>query len=39
MPAWNRAQDTLAFYCRTGWREPEPLPGDETDIVVFLMPK
>lgn len=36
--AWNQAHDTLRFYRRMGWREPEPRPGDETDIVVFLSP-
>lgn len=35
---WHQAHDTLAFYRRIGWREPEPLPGKETDIVVFLSP-
>ncbi|WP_199812458.1 GNAT family N-acetyltransferase [Streptomyces sp. NRRL S-337] len=35
---WNQAHETLAFYRRNGWREPEPLPGRETDIVVFLSP-
>ncbi|MFG2127120.1 GNAT family N-acetyltransferase [Streptomyces sp. NPDC048751] len=35
---WNQAHDTLAFYRRVGWREPEPLPGRQTDIVVFLSP-
>ncbi|MEU2285823.1 GNAT family N-acetyltransferase [Streptomyces sp. NPDC013178] len=35
---WNEAHDTLAFYRRLGWREFEPLPGDETDVVVFLSP-
>jgi GNAT superfamily N-acetyltransferase len=33
---WNQAHDTLAFYRRIGWHEPEPLPGKETDVVVFL---
>ncbi|WP_210586128.1 GNAT family N-acetyltransferase [Streptomyces sp. GESEQ-35] len=33
---WNQAHDTLAFYRHIGWQEPEPLPGSETDIVVFL---
>ena len=36
--AWNQAHDTLAFYRRIGWQEPEPLPGNETDVVVFLSP-
>ncbi|MEV7885693.1 GNAT family N-acetyltransferase [Streptomyces sp. NPDC002817] len=35
---WDQAHDTLAFYRRTGWTEPEPLPGQETDVVVFLAP-
>ncbi|MFI8893367.1 GNAT family N-acetyltransferase [Streptomyces paradoxus] len=35
---WNGAPDALAFYRRAGWREPEPLPGEETDMVVFLAP-
>jgi GNAT superfamily N-acetyltransferase len=35
---WNQAYDTLAFYRRIGWQEPDPLPGNETDIVVFLSP-
>ena len=35
---WNEAHDALAFYRRGGWREPEPFPGAETDIVVFLSP-
>ncbi|MEU5892174.1 GNAT family N-acetyltransferase [Streptomyces sp. NPDC047461] len=35
---WDQAHDTLAFYRRTGWTEPEPLPGRETDVVVFLAP-
>lgn len=35
---WDQAHDTLAFYRRTGWREPEPLPDAETDVVVFLSP-
>lgn len=35
---WNQAHDTLAFYRRVGWREPAPVPGDDTDIVVFLSP-
>ncbi|MFB6849682.1 GNAT family N-acetyltransferase [Streptomyces sp. NPDC056373] len=37
--AWSQATDTLAFYRRIAWEEPAPLPGDETDIVVFLAPK
>lgn len=37
--AWNQAHDTLAFYRRIGWQEPEPMPGIETDIVVFLSPR
>ncbi|NGN62532.1 GNAT family N-acetyltransferase [Streptomyces sp. A7024] len=37
--AWGEAQDTLAFYRRMAWEEPESLPGNETDIVVFLAPK
>ncbi|OQD57682.1 hypothetical protein BM536_000855 [Streptomyces phaeoluteigriseus] len=35
---WYQAHDTLAFYRRIGWQEPDPLPGSETDIVVFLSP-
>lgn len=35
---WSQAHDTLAFYRRTGWREPEPRPGHDTDVVVFLSP-
>jgi GNAT superfamily N-acetyltransferase len=35
---WDQAHDTLAFYRRIGWQEPDPLPGNETDIVVFLSP-
>ncbi|GAA2765433.1 hypothetical protein GCM10010103_44740 [Streptomyces paradoxus] len=35
---WNGAPDALAFYRRAGWREPEPLPGEETDMVVFVAP-
>lgn len=35
---WDQAHDTLAFYRRTGWTEPAPLPGQETDVVVFLSP-
>ena len=37
--AWNQAHETLAFYRRVGWQEPEPTPGNETDIVVFLSPR
>ncbi|MGB8940060.1 MAG: GNAT family N-acetyltransferase [Streptomyces sp.] len=33
---WDEAHETLAFYRRMGWHEPEPLPGHDTDIVVFL---
>ncbi|MGW0904244.1 GNAT family N-acetyltransferase [Streptomyces sp. NPDC002853] len=33
---WDQAHETLAFYRRLGWREPEPLPGHDTDVVVFL---
>lgn len=33
---WDQAHETLAFYRRMGWREPEPLPGHGTDVVVFL---
>ena len=36
--AWSQAHATLAFYRRIGWQEPEPVPDDETDIVVFLSP-
>jgi GNAT superfamily N-acetyltransferase len=35
---WDQAHETVAFYRRTGWREPEPLPGAESDVVVFLSP-
>ncbi|MER7726198.1 GNAT family N-acetyltransferase [Streptomyces sp. NPDC096323] len=35
---WSQAHDTLAFYRRVGWQEPGPVPGDESDIVVFLSP-
>ncbi|MFI1725453.1 GNAT family N-acetyltransferase [Streptomyces sp. NPDC020489] len=35
---WGQAHDTLAFYRRMGWTEPAPLPGQETDVVVFLSP-
>lgn len=35
---WDQAHDTLAFYRRTGWTEPAPVPGQETDVVVFLAP-
>ncbi|WP_217196689.1 GNAT family N-acetyltransferase [Streptomyces buecherae] len=35
---WSQAHETLAFYRRIGWREPAPLPGNETDVVVFLSP-
>ncbi|MGW0613983.1 GNAT family N-acetyltransferase [Streptomyces sp. NPDC002788] len=35
---WNQAPDALAFYRRAGWWEPEPLPGEETDMVVFVAP-
>ncbi|MEU0096373.1 GNAT family N-acetyltransferase [Kribbella sp. NPDC006257] len=35
---WNQAHDTIAFYRRIGWTEPE-VRGPETDIVVFLSPK
>ncbi|MEU6483535.1 GNAT family N-acetyltransferase [Streptomyces sp. NPDC046887] len=37
--AWGGAPDTLAFYRRMGWQEPAPLPGDPTDVVVFLAPR
>jgi GNAT superfamily N-acetyltransferase len=33
---WNQAHDAVAFYRRIGWQELEPVPGDETDVVVFL---
>ncbi|MFJ8469799.1 GNAT family N-acetyltransferase [Streptomyces swartbergensis] len=36
--AWSGAHDTLAFYRRIGWQEPDPISGNETDIVVFLSP-
>jgi GNAT superfamily N-acetyltransferase len=35
---WDQAHDTLAFYRRVGWREPEPVPGSDTDVVVFTSP-
>ncbi|MEJ3750709.1 GNAT family N-acetyltransferase [Actinomycetes bacterium KLBMP 9797] len=35
---WDQAHDTLAFYRRLGWREPAPVPGHGTDLVVFLSP-
>ncbi|MEU5951021.1 GNAT family N-acetyltransferase [Streptomyces sp. NPDC047525] len=35
---WDQAHATLAFYRRMGWREPEPLPGRATGVVVFLSP-
>ncbi|MEU2744823.1 GNAT family N-acetyltransferase [Streptomyces collinus] len=35
---WNGAPDALAFYRRAGWQEPDPLPGEETDMVVFVAP-
>ncbi|MFG3137263.1 GNAT family N-acetyltransferase [Streptomyces sp. NPDC048211] len=35
---WSQAHDTLGFYHRSGWQEPEPVPGHETDVVVFLSP-
>ncbi|TDU88018.1 acetyltransferase (GNAT) family protein [Kribbella voronezhensis] len=35
---WDQAHDTVAFYRRVGWIEPETLPGQENDIVVFLAP-
>jgi ribosomal protein S18 acetylase RimI-like enzyme len=34
---WDQAHDTIAFYRRVGWKEPDPR-GPETDIVVFLSP-
>jgi GNAT superfamily N-acetyltransferase len=33
---WNQAHDTVAFYRRVGWQEPEPVHGHGTDIVVFV---
>lgn len=33
---WDQAHETLTFYRRLGWTEPEPLPGHDTDVVVFL---
>ncbi|MGW7069225.1 GNAT family N-acetyltransferase [Streptomyces sp. NPDC054855] len=33
---WDQAHETLAFYRRLDWCEPEPLPGHDTDVVVFL---
>lgn len=37
---WDQAHETLAFYRRIGWYEPDPLPGQgqDTGIVVFLFP-
>ncbi|MEU3960268.1 GNAT family N-acetyltransferase [Streptomyces buecherae] len=35
---WSQAHETLACYRRVGWREPDPLPGNETGVVVFLSP-
>ncbi|MFD5480197.1 GNAT family N-acetyltransferase [Streptomyces hawaiiensis] len=35
---WNGAPDALAFYRRLGWWEPDPVPGEETDVVVFVAP-
>ncbi|MFI9167910.1 GNAT family N-acetyltransferase [Streptomyces lincolnensis] len=35
---WDQAHDTLSFYRHCGWREPEFLPGADTDVVVFLSP-
>ncbi|WP_053674291.1 GNAT family N-acetyltransferase [Streptomyces sp. NRRL B-1140] len=35
---WIGAPQALALYRRAGWREPEPLPGEETDMVVFVSP-
>jgi DNA-binding HxlR family transcriptional regulator/GNAT superfamily N-acetyltransferase len=35
---WDQAHDTLAFYRRIGWLEPEPVPGSATDVVVFTSP-
>lgn len=35
---WDQAHDTVAFYRRTGWTEPAPLRGQETDVIVFLAP-
>ncbi|WP_055533162.1 GNAT family N-acetyltransferase [Streptomyces graminilatus] len=35
---WDQAHESVAFYRRTGWTEPEPLPGAGPDIVVFLSP-
>ena len=34
---WNQAHDTIAFYRKLGWTEPE-VRGPEHDIVVFLAP-
>ncbi|MFK4084620.1 GNAT family N-acetyltransferase [Kribbella sp. NPDC020789] len=36
--AWNQNFDTLAFYRRIGWTEPE-VRGPETDIIVFVSPE
>lgn len=35
---WSGAPDAVAFYRRAGWWEPEPVPGEETDTVVFVAP-
>ncbi|MGW0734123.1 GNAT family N-acetyltransferase [Streptomyces sp. NPDC002851] len=34
----RRAEDAVASYRRLGWREVEPLPGEENEMLVFLSP-
>lgn len=34
----RRAEDAVASYRRLGWREVEPLPGEENGVLVFLAP-
>jgi ribosomal protein S18 acetylase RimI-like enzyme len=34
---WNQAHNTIAFYRRIGWQEPQP-QGPSHNIVVFLAP-
>ncbi|MER7895140.1 hypothetical protein ABTX62_03115 [Streptomyces sp. NPDC096046] len=33
---WSGAPDAVACCRHEGWWEPEPVPGEETDIVVFM---
>ncbi|MFE7898096.1 hypothetical protein ACFU3E_11380 [Streptomyces sp. NPDC057424] len=35
---WSGAPDAVAFYRRAGWWEVEPVPGEKTDMVVFVAP-